>query len=202
MSVLDCLSPSERKKVKKEKGLDKPKRKPPSQHKKPGPRKKTRKLSPEVIEKKQVIAMENLQKGNPAVKKKVQKEAQLKRLALDEQIAKKEANIAKSRDLATRTTEVEAVLKKHDYNPLEEMVTSAKAGKLKPNEKLSVDKYLSDKLYPSLKAIDMQADMNMNVTVTIQSFKDATEAQIQQAHEVIELDDADYEEFEQTDASE
>ena len=136
------------------------------------------------------------QSQDPALMRKAEREKHLAELSLKEQISKKEASIAKN-DLAARGAEVMAALKEHDYSPLNEMIMAAKSGDLKPNEKLSIDKYLADKLYPSLKAIDMQADMNMNVSVTVQSFADATINDMKKVHnQVIDLKDEDYEEFE------
>lgn len=158
---------------------------------------KKRNLTAQQRAAKRITALRNLGIHDAKVMKRAEQEAKLTNLSLEEHIAKKEASIAENKTIAEMRGEVERLCKEHDYNPLKELIVTAKKGKLKPSEKISIDKYLGNKMVPDVKAVDIQADMNMNVRVTIQSFAGATEAVMKEAHKVaIDLVDEDYEEFE------
>jgi len=162
-------------------------------------RKKRKALDPEVKLRMKATALRNLGLANPTLEAKAKREEKLKALSVQEQIAKKEASIAESKTIAEMRGEVERLCKKHDYSPLEELIISAKTGDIKPQEKISIDKYLGNKMVPDVKAVDIQADMNMNVRVVLQSFADATTEAMKQAHRVVDqvLTDEDYAEFEE-----
>lgn len=169
------------------------------------PRKKKKKITdPDVKIRMKAVALRNLGLANPVLEEKLKREDRLKALSVQEQIAKKEANIAESKTIAEMRGEVERLCKKHDYSPLEELVLAAKKGKLKPAERISINKYLGNKMVPDVKAVDIQADMNMNVRVTLQSFADASVAAMKEAHKVVDevLTDDDYAEFEEIDSDE
>lgn len=160
-------------------------------------KKQTRKLSAEEKERRRATLERNRAIASEGNMKSYQRDRELKKLTVEEQIAKKKENIAKSTNIAEKTRVVEEVCKELGYDPLREMITAAKKRTTKPSEKIMVAKYVGDKLYPSLKAIDMQADMNMNVSVQLVSFAAATTDQMKKAHSTADkLKDEDYEEFE------
>lgn len=177
------------------------KHRPPAKRKRgagPAPKKAKKKVKYDeaTLLKKRATALRNLGKANANLNKQADIAEKMKILTLEEQVAKKEAAVAQNRTLAETRGMVEELCKKHEYSPLEELILTAKKKRLKPNEKISIDKYLASKMVPDLKAVDIQADMNMNVNVSIQSFADANIAMMKKVHETIDLTDEDYAEFE------
>jgi hypothetical protein len=85
-----------------------------------------------------------------------------------------------------------ALLTKHNVDPLEELIIMTKSSKMNAKEKKEIYKFLVPFQTPTLKAIDMQQDIKMNVSVTTQSFADATMHDLKQAEPV---DESDYDEF-------
>ena len=85
-----------------------------------------------------------------------------------------------------------AMLKKHDLDPLEELIIYAKNAKTPRKEKKEIYKFLTPYVTPTLKSVDLQADHRMNVTVQMQSFGGATQRDVRTAEMV---DESEYDDF-------
>jgi hypothetical protein len=89
---------------------------------------------------------------------------------------------------------VKQMCAKLGHNPLEFLVKMAKSAR-DAKTKVELNKYLSDKLVPNLRAVDMQQKLKMNVTVRIQSFRGSETTKAPEPARTPFVD-ADYEEFE------
>ena len=86
------------------------------------------------------------------------------------------------------------MLKKHNFDPVEELLLYAMDENTKHTDKISVCKFLVPYITPTLKSVDIQQDLKMNVSVTLQSFQGAN--QMKMVQEAKLLDESEYEEFE------
>jgi hypothetical protein len=80
------------------------------------------------------------------------------------------------------------------HNPMEAIVKLAKTSK-EMKVRMELNKYLVDKLVPNLRAVDMQQKVKMQVSVRIQSFKDASQEALKKTAPAAAYVDADYSEF-------
>ena len=93
---------------------------------------------------------------------------------------------------------VMSLMKKHQVDPLEGLLLELKDPDLKPQERIAILKFLvpytlSKK--PELKALDVQQDMKMSVTVNVQSFRDMTKAEALDVSAENIVGDDEYDEF-------
>jgi len=91
-------------------------------------------------------------------------------------------------------SDIQAALAEHEIDPLVELLKQCKkSGKLVMKDKVAIYKFLMPYIHAQKKSIDIQADLKMNVSVTMQSFAGASK-QILDA-ELIEVDESEYTEF-------
>lgn len=90
-----------------------------------------------------------------------------------------------------------------NYNPIRELIEKAMDPDTSAKEKKDIAKTLLPYIAPTLKSIDIQADIDHNVSVSIQSYveanqkdlKEAMDAEITERREGEALSDEDYTEF-------
>ena len=95
---------------------------------------------------------------------------------------------------------IAGLLEKHQVRPLENLILATKSRSVSAKDKLAINKFLLPYIHskkPELKAIDMQANMKMNVTVNVTSFA-GVDAEDVTPDRVI-VDESEYDEFEEFD---
>ena len=112
----------------------------------------------------------------------------------DPKEVKREAALAEKTSIQDMRGALAKMLKKHDVDPINELLLYAADNATKKTESIAIYKFLVPYLTPTLKAVDVQADMKMNVAVTLQSFAGAN--QLKLAEEAHLLEDDEYDEFE------
>ncbi len=93
---------------------------------------------------------------------------------------------------------VAALFKEENLDPIKEMIKMVKkrgAGALPPHQKAMLLKELAQYQAPKPKSVDVQADMDMHVTVGMNDFRNTSKAVVDVSHH--ELTDEDYDEFEE-----
>lgn len=86
-----------------------------------------------------------------------------------------------------------ALCLKHGHNPMDWLFHKAKHIK-DIDTKVEINKFLANKMFPNLKAVDVQKKMEMNVRVTVTSFKGARQDDLKN---VTPVPDEAYDEFEE-----
>lgn len=134
------------------------------------------------------------------IEKEIDKKAEELK-AVDEALAKRE----RIKDLASKAPSVKemrgavaALFKEENLDPIKEMIKMVKrrgAGALPPHQKAMLLKELAQYQAPKPKSVDVQADMDMNVTVGMYDFRNVSKAVVDVSHQ--ELTDEDYDEFEE-----
>lgn len=81
--------------------------------------------------------------------------------------------------------------KELDHEPLKKLILYAKNPKTPLREQVALNKYLSDKMVPDVKAVDIQADMRMNLRVEITRFGGTDQAIDIVADTAVEATDGD-----------
>jgi hypothetical protein len=166
--------------------------------KKPPVKKKP--LSPEVKLQKRVTALRNLSKNNPSLKAKLDAQKSLAELTLAEQVAKQQLATKTAEEQVTGAERLDALFKEMGYDPAQALIDMIKRTDLKPSEEINIHKTLLNKKYGDIKSVDIQGKIDSTVTVRIQSFADATVDHMKKAHEIIDVNDEDYAEFEVEDS--
>jgi hypothetical protein len=118
--------------------------------------------------------------GKPGAVPKAVKEAQV------EKVKKNPMSVSQMRG------QVQAMMEKHDLDPIEELIIHCKSSSVPKKEKVQIYKFLVPYLTPTLKAVDVQQDLKMNVSVNLQSFDGARISDMKTAEPVAE---EEYEEF-------
>jgi len=157
-------------------------------------------------DKKQGRGSNNVRKGydrrrklKARIEKEIDKKAEELK-AVDEELAKRE----QIKDLASKAPSVKemrgavaSLFKEMDLDPIKEMIKMVKrrgAGALPPHQKAMLLKELAQYQAPKPKSVDVQADMDMHVTVGMNDFRNTSKAVVDVSHH--ELTDEDYDEFE------
>lgn len=121
---------------------------------------------------------------------------------LDKELAERE----RIRDLASKAPSVKEMrgavaqlFKQHKLDPIEELIKLVQRrgkGALSSKEKATILKELAQYQAPKPKAIDVQADIDQNVTVSLADFRSVTKAQMKVVNPEPAATDEDYDEFE------
>lgn len=88
------------------------------------------------------------------------------------------------------------MIDRHGVDPLEEIFLMLKKkgkGRLNDDKKAQLCKFLVPYVTPTLKAVDIQQETKMNVTVSVQSFKGASQEELRNRHN--EVAKSEYEGF-------
>ena len=88
------------------------------------------------------------------------------------------------------------LMDKHDLNPLEELIKMANDSETSATARKEILKFLVPYLFPTLKSVDVQQETKMNVTVSVQSYRGASQKDVLPAEMV---DSSEYDEFETED---
>jgi len=81
--------------------------------------------------------------------------------------------LARARTANEMQGELAALMKEFGYNPLRELFQVLTSGDLPPKEAVALNKFLVPYITPTLKAIDVQQETKMNVSVSINSYRGA-----------------------------
>ena len=123
------------------------------------------------------------------------KKEMLARFKTKEKKVEAKAEADKPRSVAQLQGDIQKALNDHSIDPLVELLKQCKkGGKLPAKEKVAIYKFLMPYIHAQKKSIDIQADMKMNVSVTMQSFADASQKALNA--EIVNLDEDEYKEFE------
>lgn len=89
-----------------------------------------------------------------------------------------------------------ALMEKHKIDPLEGLMIDLNNRTISTKDKIAIRKFLVPYMVskkPELKALDVQQDIKMNVSVKIQSYRDASKEDFMV--NVTQVDDSEYDEF-------
>jgi hypothetical protein len=147
------------------------------------------------IQKKMATAAEAGKKNpmgqSPYTKTQQKKTAELKRRELA--LSRKEGESLDVRKMQGRMREQ---ITKHGVDPLEElflMLKKTRKGKLDTKDRLALLKFMVPYITPQLKAVDIQQETKMTVSVNVQSFKGASQADLRDLDG--EVASSEYEDF-------
>jgi len=108
-------------------------------------------------------------------------------------------NIPNPLNNTENNSEVARLCREHKHDPIKQLILTAKKKDTEPALKLAINKYLTNKLTPDLKSLDLNVEKNLNVRVTVVSFKDANKPLLEKMDRaIIETNKSlDYSEFEE-----
>jgi hypothetical protein len=90
--------------------------------------------------------------------------------------------------------EILAMFKDGDFSPIKKLMELATDEDVDQKERIMILKFLAPYQAPTPKSVDIQADMKMNVSVTLNQFGGITEKDLDDTY-MAENPDEDYEEF-------
>jgi hypothetical protein len=136
------------------------------------------------------------ERGEPLpewIQPKKRPRTQAGRVKRSKEVVEKEVKEAKRpKSVSDLRGELAGMLKKHNLDPIEELIIHCKNQRTPQKEKVQLYKFLVPYMTPTLKAVDMQQDLKMNVSVQLQSFDGARISDMKLADPVPE---EEYEEF-------
>jgi len=147
------------------------------------------------VQKKMRLAKESGKKNpmgqSPYTKTQQKKTAELKRRELS--LSRKEGESLDVRKMQGRMREQ---ITKHGVDPLEElflMLKKTRKGRLDTKDRLALLKFMVPYITPQLKAVDIQQETKMTVSVNVQSFKGASQGDLRDLEG--EVASSEYEDF-------
>lgn len=138
---------------------------------------------------------ERIAEGKPVSKSLLPRKRTVRRVTGKKSAKAREARVEKAKahkSVQDMRGAIAGLLESHDLDPIEELIIYCKRPATPQKEKIQLYKFLLPYLTPTLKAVDIQQDLKMNVSVELQSFDGARLSDMKTAEPV---DEGDYEEF-------